>query len=164
DVNVLSVFDKDAGTTQDRVSHFFRSVVWSQYETDLFLIFFDGYTAGNFRDRGDTFWCARFEEFLNTWQTLGNIIGRCDTTGVERTHRQLSTWLTNGLGRDNANGFSDPDAPGVERTPRCVSTWLTNGLGFDNANGSSDIDDLTGSHGSTVALGTGANRGITCQY
>src|SRR5699024_12037075 len=108
-VNVLSVFDKDAGTTQDRVSHFFRSVVWSQYETDLFLIFFDGYTAGNFRDRGDTFWCASFEEFLSTWQTLGNIIGRCDTTGVERTHRQLSTWLTNGLGCDNSNDFSDID-------------------------------------------------------
>ena len=49
------------------------------------------------------------KEFLNSWQTLGNISCRCGATGVERTHRELSTGLTNRLRGDNANCFTNID-------------------------------------------------------
>src|SRR5690606_10890580 len=47
-----------------------------------------------------------FEELLNTWQTLRNIVSG-NAPGMECTHRQLGTRLTNRLGSDNANCFPD---------------------------------------------------------
>src|SRR5699024_294738 len=61
-------------------------------------------------DRSD--WCTVLrvtclKQFLNTWQTAGNIA--TDTTLVEGTHGQLGTRLTNGLSSNNTDCFADID-------------------------------------------------------
>ncbi|OIQ74427.1 hypothetical protein GALL_439220 [mine drainage metagenome] len=62
-----------------------------------------------FSDLSNTLWLTCFEEFDDTWETVGDVI-TCDTTGVEGTHGELSSRLTDRLGGDDSDSLADIDA------------------------------------------------------
>ena len=48
-----------------------------------------------------------FEDFLDTWQTLGDIATTRNPTGVEGTHGQLGTRFPDGLSGNGTHCFAD---------------------------------------------------------
>ena len=61
------------------------------------------YVTGNLRQNARMLRLTCFEQFLDTRQTLGNIISTCNAAGMEGTHGQLSTRFTDGLCSDSAD-------------------------------------------------------------
>ena len=62
-----------------------------------------------FTDHRKTLRLSGFKQFLDSWQTVGDI-GSGHTTGMECSHSQLSTRLTDGLRCSDTNSFSNVNA------------------------------------------------------
>ena len=79
--------------------------LWRDLDDILLAVFPDIDSASYFSDVGLALWIARFKEFLDARQTLGDV-----ATGharvVEGTECQLSTWFADRLSSDNANWLS----------------------------------------------------------
>ena len=72
---------------------------------NAFLCFVNGNGTGDFRKNRHLLRAACFKKFLNTRETLRDII-TCNTAGVEGTHRKLCTGFTDGLCCDNTDSFT----------------------------------------------------------
>src|SRR5690606_1644678 len=125
--DAFALFNQQASTTQNRVGLLLVAVVWSNYNTQLLLVVFDRHATGNLGHRSHTLRGTGFEQFLDTRQTLGDIVSRRYTTGVEGTHGQLGTRLTDGLCGDNANSLAD-----VHGLARCQRTAVAQCTGSDS--------------------------------
>ena len=75
----------------------------------LALVVADAHHARRAGQRGLALRAAGLEELDDAGQTTGDVLAAGDTTRVEGTHGELGTRLTDGLGADDADRFTDLD-------------------------------------------------------
>src|SRR5699024_1217618 len=111
DAHVAAVLNEQAGTGGDLFHDLFGSVIGGDDDLASAVGVLDRDAAGHFGDRGFTLRGAGLEQFGHTGPTLGDVwrFGRGDTTGVEGAHRELGSALTDRLGGDDPDRFTDDD-------------------------------------------------------
>src|SRR5699024_8740705 len=110
------------------------AVVRRDRDPTLLVVLLDLRTAGVLADRRETGRGAGLEQLLHTRESV----------------------------RDVAVGTGHTAA--VEGAHGQLGAGLTDGLGGDDADGLADVHQLTGRERTTVALGTGAHRGVAGQH
>ena len=104
-LNLHTFMYTNTGAVSNSINLSFCFALNFHFATVLRLANFFDY-AVDLRDDRLTFRVTRFEELLDTRQTLSDIVS-CNTTGMERTHCKLCSWFTDGLCSDNTNCFTD---------------------------------------------------------